>query len=66
MPTFEYMRMLLTFRGCQTIGPGCEKFADIQGLDATLAALGADGWELITTQTSDSDITTYLFKRQLG
>ena len=66
MPTFEYMRLLLHFRGCQAIGPGAEKFADVQGFDAMLAALGAEGWELVTLQTSDSDITTYLFKRQLG
>ena len=64
MSTFEYLRLLLHFRGCQVIGPGSEKFADIEGLDATLAALGADGWELVTLQTSDSDVTTYLFKRE--
>ena len=60
MSTFEYMRLLLHFRGCQVIGPGSEKFADIQGFDAMLAALGSDGWELVAGQTSDSDITTYL------
>jgi hypothetical protein len=65
MPSFEYMRLLLHFRGCQVIGPGSEKFADVQGFDAMLAALGAEGWELVTLQTSDSDITTYLFKRQV-
>jgi hypothetical protein len=65
MSTFEYMRLLLHFRGCQVVGPGSEKFADIQGLDEMLAALGAEGWELVTLQTSDSEITTYLFKRQL-
>ncbi len=66
MPTFEYMRLLLKFRGLEAIGPGAETFAEIQGLDAMLAALGAEGWELATVQTSDSDITTYLFKRQVG
>jgi hypothetical protein len=66
MPTFEYMRLLLHFRGCQVIGPGAEKFEDVQGLDAMLAALGAESWELVTTQPSDSDITTYLFKRQVA
>ena len=66
MPTFEYMRLVLHFRGCQVIGPGAEQFADIQGLDAMLAALGAEGWELVAVQPSDSDITTYLFKRQGG
>jgi hypothetical protein len=66
MSTFEYMRLLLHFRGCQVIGPGSEKFADIQGFDAMLAALGSDGWELVAAQTSESDITTYLFKRQSG
>ena len=65
MSTFEYMRLLLHFRGCQVIGPGSEKFADVQGFDAMLAGLGAEGWELVTLQTSDSDITTYLFKRQV-
>jgi hypothetical protein len=64
MSTFEYMRLLLNFRGCQAFGPGSEKFADVQGFDAMLAALGAEGWEMVTAQTSDSDITTYLFKRQ--
>jgi hypothetical protein len=66
MPTFEYMRLVLHFRGCQVIGPGAEQFADILGLDAMLAALGAEGWELVTVQPSDSDITTYLLKRQGG
>lgn len=66
MPTFEYMRLVLHFRGCQVIGPGAEQFADILGLDAMLAALGAEGWELVTVQPSDSDITTYLLKRQSG
>jgi hypothetical protein len=66
MPTFEYMRLVLHFRGCQVIGPGAEQFADIQELDAMLAALGAEGWELVTVQPSDSDITTYLLKRQGG
>jgi hypothetical protein len=66
MSTFEYMRLLLHFRGCQVVGPGSEKFADIQGFDAMLAALGAEGWELVTLQTSDSEVTTYLFKRELG
>ena len=66
MPTFEYMRLLLRFRGCEAIGPGSEKFADIQGFDDMLAALGADGWELILAQSSDSEATTYLFKRQVG
>jgi hypothetical protein len=65
MSTFEYMRLLLHFRGCQVVGPGSEKFADIHGFDEMLAALGAEGWELVTLQTSDSEITTYLFKRQL-
>ena len=64
MPTFEYMRLVLNFRGCQAFGPGSEKFAGVQGFDAMLAALGAEGWELVTVQTSDSDITTYLFKRR--
>jgi hypothetical protein len=62
MPSFEYMRLLLNFRGCEAIGPGSEKFAGIQGFDAMLAALGADGWELVTAQ--DSDVRTYVFKRQ--
>jgi hypothetical protein len=66
MSTFEYMRLVLHFRGCQVIGPDSEKFGDIQGLDAMLAALGADGWELVTVQPSESDITTYLLKRQAG
>ncbi len=66
MPTFEYMRLLLRFRGCEAIGPGAEKFADIKDFDAMLAALGADGWELVIGHTSDSDIRTYLFKRQAG
>jgi hypothetical protein len=65
MSTFEYMRLLLNFRGCQAIGPGSEKFAGIQGFDAMLAALGAEGWELVTVQSFDSDVTTYLFKRQV-
>jgi len=62
MPSFEYMRLLLNFRGCEAIGPGSEKFAGIQVFDAMLAALGADGWELVTAQ--DSDVRTYVFKRQ--
>jgi hypothetical protein len=66
MPAFEYMRLLLHVRGCQVVGPGAEQFADVQGLDAMLAALGADGWELIISQPSDSDVTTYLFKREVG
>jgi hypothetical protein len=66
MPTFEYMRLLLHFRGCQAIGPGAEQFADIQGFDAMLAALGAEGWELVVAQPLDSDATTYLFKRHPG
>jgi hypothetical protein len=64
MPAFEYMRLLLHFRGCQVVGPGSEKFADIDGFDAMLAALGAEGWELVTLQSSAADVTTYLFKRQ--
>lgn len=64
MTTFEYMRLLLNFRGCQAFGPGSEKFANVEGFDAMLAALGAEGWELVTVQTS-SDITTYLFKRRV-
>ncbi len=63
MPKFEYMRLLLKFRGCEAIGPGSEKFADVQGFDAMLAALGAEGWELVTVQASD-EATTHLFKRQ--
>jgi hypothetical protein len=65
MPTFEYMRLARSFRGYQAIGPGAEQFSDIRDLDAMLAALGADGWELVTAQASDSD-TMFLFKRQLG
>ncbi len=65
MSAFEYMRLLLHFRGCQVVGPGSEKFADVDGFDAMLAALGADGWELVTLQSSESDVTTYLFKRQV-
>jgi hypothetical protein len=66
MATFEYMRLVLNFRGCEVIGPGAEKFAQIDGFDAILAALGADGWELVLGQGSDSEAKTYLFKRQTG
>jgi hypothetical protein len=66
MSTFEYMRLVQHFRGCQALGPDSEKFGEIKGLDAMLAALGADGWELVTALPSESDITTYLFKRPAG
>ncbi|MFZ0040718.1 MAG: hypothetical protein WAK93_05380 [Solirubrobacteraceae bacterium] len=62
-PTFEYMRLSASIRGFEATGPGSEKFADVQGFDAMLAALGADGWELVTAQAADS-ARTYLFKRQ--
>jgi hypothetical protein len=60
------MRLMLNFRGCEAMGPGSEKFADIRGLDDMLAALGADGWELTLAHGSDSEAKTYLFKRQVG
>ncbi len=65
MPNFEYMRLVLHFRGCVVFGPGAEKFADIEGFDAMLAALGADGWELVIGQSSD-EARTYVFKRQVA
>ena len=61
--TFEYMRLSVSIRGFDATGPGAEKFADIQGFDAMLAGLGADGWELVTAHPSDSGGRTYLFKR---
>jgi hypothetical protein len=65
VPNFEYMRLVLNFRGCEAFGPGAEKFSEIQSFDAMLAALGADGWELIIGQSSD-EARTYLFKRQVA
>jgi hypothetical protein len=66
MPTFEYMRLAQSYRGSEAIGPGSEKFADIENFDAMLAALGADGWELVTAQTGGSEAPKmYLFKRQV-
>jgi hypothetical protein len=64
--TFEYMRLVLSFRGCEAIGPGSEKFSKIEGFDAMLAALGADAWELVLMQGSESEAKTYLFKRPAG
>jgi hypothetical protein len=64
MPAFEYMRLSVSARGCQATGPGADKFADIHSFDAMLAALGADGWELVTQQSSELAAHTYLFKRQ--
>ena len=64
MPTFEYMRLTLSFRGYQANGPGSERFAGIHDLDAMLAALGADGWELAFGQASETD-RMFLFKRQV-
>jgi hypothetical protein len=63
MLTFEYMRLELSFRGYQAHGPGSEQFAGIRDLDAMLAALGAEGWELVFGQVSESG-RTFLFKRQ--
>jgi hypothetical protein len=62
MLAFEYMRLTLSFRGYQANGPGAEQFAGIRDLDAMLAALGADGWELVFGQASDTD-RMFLFKR---
>jgi hypothetical protein len=65
MPTFEYMRLSRSYRGCEATGPDSEKFAGVQSFDAMLAALGADGWELVTAETSETEAArTYLFKRQ--
>jgi hypothetical protein len=66
MPTFEYTRLVLNIRGCEATGPGCEKFAHIRGLDEMLAALGADGWELVLVHGPEAEPRTYLFKRQVG
>jgi hypothetical protein len=67
MTTFEYMRLSQSYRGSQAIGPGSEKFAGIDNFDAMIAALGAEGWELVTAQTLSSDADRlYLFKRQVG
>jgi hypothetical protein len=61
------MRLSHSYRGSEAIGPGSEKFADIENFDAMLAALGADGWELVTAQTGNPEAArTYLFKRQVG
>jgi hypothetical protein len=67
MPTFEYMRLSQSYRGSEAIGPGSEKFAAIENFDAMLAALGADGWELVTALAGSSDAPrVYVFKRQVG
>jgi hypothetical protein len=67
MPTFEYMRLSQSYRGSDAIGPGSERYADIESFDAMLAALGADGWELVTAHSGSSEAATmYLFKRQVG
>lgn len=66
MPAFEYMRLSVSVRGCVATGPGSEKFADVKSFDAMLAALGADGWELVTGQTAEPAGHTYLFKRQIS
>jgi hypothetical protein len=66
MATFEYMRLSVSVRGCVATGPGSERLADVRGFDAMLAALGADGWELVTGQAAESGAHTYLFKRQIG
>jgi hypothetical protein len=67
MATFEYMRLSQSYRGSEAIGPGSDKFAGIENFDAILAALGADGWELVTAQSGSSDgARMYLFKRQVG
>jgi hypothetical protein len=66
MLAFEYMRLSVSVRGCVATGPGSERFADVHSFDAMLAALGADGWELVTGQAAESGAHTYLFKRQIG
>jgi hypothetical protein len=65
MAAFEYMRLSVSVRGCEATGPDAEKFADIHSFDAMLAALGADGWELVTQQSSEVGAHMYLFKRQI-
>jgi hypothetical protein len=67
MPTFEYMRLSQSYRGSEAIGPGSEKFAAIENFDEMLAALGADGWELVTALPGSSESPrVYFFKRQVG
>jgi hypothetical protein len=56
----------MSVRGCVATGPGSERFADVYRVDAMLAALGADGWELVTGQAAELEAHTYLFKRQIG
>jgi hypothetical protein len=63
--TFEYMRLLQQFRGCEPFGPGSEQLTKVESLDAMLAALGAEGWELVTVDNPGSDSRTYLFKRRV-
>jgi hypothetical protein len=65
MVTFEYMRLLQQFRGCEAFGPGSEQLAKVEGLDAMLAALGAEGWELVTVDNPGPDSRAYLFKRRV-
>jgi hypothetical protein len=65
MVTFEYMRLLPQFRGCQAFGPGSEQLTKVDSLDAMLAALGAEGWELVPADNPGSDSRTYLFKRRV-